>query len=152
MALVENRRECRECKTRKKCAKDIVLDSYNHNKPSTAQYGSCNCGKFKGWCGMPKSHIPENVGCKKCGCQIINMLNKETINRLRPTNRKILSLLRYRPRFFNEICRIIPQRTEVALSLIYLEEKGTIKSALEQSSFETDKRWVRTYRIVKRRR
>ena len=154
--MVENRKECHNCKAIKLCRKETFTDSYDGNKIKTSRYGSCGCGKRRGLCGMPKSHIPEGVNCKTCGCQMTDLMNKDTIKRLRPMNRRIMSLLRYRPRWFNEICRIIyrprysdetrrtkQQREDVAISLIYLEETGKIKSAMKQSSFETHRRWVR---------
>lgn len=55
---------------------------------------------------------------------------------------------------FNELCRTLDAlhgRKEIAIALIELEEEGKVKSNLIQSSFETDKRWVRMYWVVKKK-
>jgi len=55
---------------------------------------------------------------------------------------------------FNELCRTLDSihgRKEIAIALIELEEEGKVKSNLIQSSFETDKRWIRIYWVVKKK-
>lgn len=67
----------------------------------------------------------------------------------------VSNLLKKKPRFFNELCRIVPtgvSRVSLAKALIKLEDSGKVKSALKYSKFGDWPRWVREYKWVKKRK
>jgi hypothetical protein len=54
--------------------------------------------------------------------------------------------------YFNELCREfgIKERYDVAKALIRLQRANLVEGKMIQSSFETSRRWVRQYSVVRR--